>query len=215
VNGDFEADGLGFSTYNYMTPSGWQWAGSSPAMAPNFGSIVVSSTDSSWGGGNVPSGTNYLALQGNGAAISQNIVLAPGSTITFYTRNRPWANGTPVTLVVTYGSMPLSQIYLPASISPSLTAWTLQSVVVPAGPPSGSAAQALVISLSADQYSYQFNSCVEIDDIVITRPGGTVVAWLLRMHICRFVKLIIGLIIYLFIYLYLRFDQNHRYPDSF
>ena len=192
MNGDFEADGLGFSTYNYTTPSGWQWAGSSPAMASSFGSIVVSSRDSYWGGGNAPSGTNYLALQGNGAAISQNIVLAPGSTITFYTRNRPWANGTPVTLVVTYGTTLLSQIYLPASISPSLTTWTLQTVAVPAWLPSGSAAQALGISLSAAVYPYPFSSCVEIDDIVITLPGGTVVALLLRMHVldCTVIALI-------------------------
>ena len=187
MNGDFEADVQSSNSFSYMTPSGWQWAGSSPAMAWSFGSLVVSSGASYWGDGNAPSGTNYLALQGNGAAISQNIVLAPGSTITFYTRNRPWANGTPVTLVVTYGTTLLSQIYLPASISPSLTAWTLQTVVVPAGLPSGSAAQALGISLSADQYSYPFNSCAEIDDIVISRPGGTVFTWLLRLHLCRFV----------------------------
>ena len=182
MNGDFEADVQSSSTYSYMTPSGWQWAGSSPAMAWSFGSLVVSSGASYWGDGNAPSGTNYLALQGNGAAISQNIVLAPGSTITFYTRNRPWANGTPVTLVVTYGTTLLSQIYLPASISPSLTAWTLQTVAVPAGLPSGSAAQALGISLSADQYSYPFSSCAEIDDIVISRPGGTVLVYL--FHSC-------------------------------
>jgi hypothetical protein len=96
-----------------------------------------------------------LALQGNGAAISQHIVLAPGSTITFYTRYRPWTYGAPVTLVVTYGSMSLSQIYLPPNFGASAQAWTLQTVVVPAGPPSGSAAQALVISLSADQFSNQ------------------------------------------------------------
>ena len=76
------------STYQAMCPTGWTSGG---------GTRLISSTDTAWGGGGAPSGSNYLGIQSSTACMSQQLQL-PSPTVTlmlqFTTRNRPYDTGT-------------------------------------------------------------------------------------------------------------------------
>jgi hypothetical protein len=80
VNGNFEADLVGVSTY--MTPTGW--------TAPQPSPIVIVSGDVNWGGRTAQSGSYFLGLQNYGYSVYQTISGSIGNSyrISFWATQR-------------------------------------------------------------------------------------------------------------------------------
>ena len=57
INGDFETDNIpAGKTFVYMKPSGWN-------VSSDNVIVIISKSDTSWGGGNNPSGNKYIGIQ--------------------------------------------------------------------------------------------------------------------------------------------------------
>ena len=121
ANGDFERDTIS-GTYQYMVPS--LWSGVSVNVGGIGGDVLVMQGDYAWGGGNVPSGSNYLVLHNYNNVlgyVQQTLGLTLGLTykLSFYARYRPFYPATSLTVSVD-GNI----VWGPTTLS---STWTLYS----------------------------------------------------------------------------------------
>ena len=172
INGDFSADAV--TSYTYMVPSGWKSRTQNRQKSRTGGSVLVPNGDTAWGGGNAVVGVNYLALQGNGAGISQFCYIPRGSRILFHLRYRP--NRPPtfddLLLIVSYGADTLASIRLLTTD----TTWTEKMVKVPWNILNGDSNKMLQFRVIAPFCS---DSTAHLDNVRVVTPESVYVIPLL------------------------------------
>ena len=179
LNPNFELDSLSQGTYKFETLTDWTCSttaqngcsNSRPCSAGPGGCVIVSSSDSAWGGGGAPSGSYYVSVQSGNAGWNylEQAVTIPAQSIlslSFYARLRPNNAGAITGLSLLFGTQNLDNFVL-------TTTWTMYSILLPV---SASAATANLQFLGYSQAGSCSGDCTfQLDKMEVTQvcPPGS------------------------------------------